>query len=264
MKYGIVIRNVIDLRAEPDFRSERRSQLLYNELIRFEKEKDGYLQASQDDGYTGWVDRRAVREIGQDSFNDFGQSLNYQVKDATARVNTPENAGLPAFLFYSTAVGVTGMKGQSAVIRSVTGREARIRAGAIAESGEKMTPDGDRVIREARKFMGAPYLWGGVTPCGVDCSGLVQKVFRFLGIDLPRDSRDQIRAGVEINRDVITKGDLLFFEGHVAIVIDRFRLIHSSLAEGGVTVNSLRPGDVNYRKDLDETILCARRILQLK
>src|SRR5690606_33138723 len=108
---------------------------------------------------------------------------------------------------------------------------------------------GAAVVATAREWRSAPYVWGGTTPWGVDCSGLVQSVYRLHGIDMPRDSDQQARLGDEIpaGREFsnLRPGDLLYFaEGtsrisHVAISTGGARIIHAALGSGGVDENDL-------------------------
>src|SRR5205823_11360540 len=93
----------------------------------------------------------------------------------------------------------------------------------------------------ARRFLGAPYQWGGVTPWGVDCSGLVQTTFAARGLVLPRDSAQQATAGDEVATAALGAGDLLFFRGesgngitHVAFAAAGETLVHATVACGGV------------------------------
>ncbi len=124
---------------------------------------------------------------------------------------------------------------------------------------------GETIVNVAMKFLGTPYLWGGISPRGFDCSGFVQTVFRLCDIFLPRDSQIQATFGAKIepNLTYMKSGDLLFFKedktvSHVAIYIENGRFIHSS---GKVQINSLDENDNIFNPKLKERLHFARRIL---
>jgi len=117
------------------------------------------------------------------------------------------------------------------------------------------SPTGADVVADARKYLGVPYVWGGTNPAsGLDCSGLVQKVYSDLGIDLPRVSRDQAKAGTPVaNLDQAKPGDLLAFGEpvhHIAIYIGDGKMIHAP-----------QPGEKVKVADVYETPSAIRRIL---
>ena len=94
------------------------------------------------------------------------------------------------------------------------------------------------VIATAKKYIGVPYLWGGATPSGFDCSGFVQYVFKAHGISLPRVSRDQYTAGYAVSRSNLKPGDLVFFNtsgsgvSHLGIYLGNDQFIHASTSKG--------------------------------
>ncbi len=114
-------------------------------------------------------------------------------------------------------------------------------------------------------FGGTPYLWGGITAAGIDCSGLVQMTFIMRGVPLPRDARDQAHHGQSIESGRQRPGDLLFFRGndddtigHVAFVAEANSLVHATVDTGGVT---REPWDAGSRAaPLRERLVAIRRL----
>lgn len=263
MKKGIVIRNVADLRSGADFHSERKSQLLYNETLTVEGKAKGYLKIRLPDGYYGWIDERAVSLLSNNEYRKIGKALNYRVKALTAKIyhRDKSNATAPPYLFYGTKIRIKSRKGRLGYVDDNGGGTDRIALKKIEKILNEPIIKGRQIVNDCRRLLGTPYLWGGKTPFGIDCSGLTQIVYGRHGIVLPRDSKDQRGLGEKVDRNDIKSGDLLFFKGHVAIAVDRRRIIHASLAEGGVAVNSLFEEDSVYRKDLDKGFLEARRVL---
>lgn len=114
---------------------------------------------------------------------------------------------------------------------------------------DRFPPRGESVVRTARRWLGTPYIWGGVVATGADCSGFVQSVYWLHGIALPRDSDLQAHIGSEIAAEDdwsgLRAGDLLYFAedgeriSHVAIATGGSHIIHSSLSNGGVAENDL-------------------------
>ncbi len=157
-------------------------------------------------------------------------------------------------------------------IRLPDGRDGRVGEGELVAARalpELFPPVGERVTRTARRWLGAPYLWGGVTPHGVDCSGFVQSIFRLHGLALPRDSDMQagVGDGVVPGDDwrALRPGDLVFFAerrrvNHVALSLGAGRIIHASASNGGVDVNDLN-GDGDVEHFLRGAYHSARRLL---
>ncbi|HET7428051.1 MAG TPA: NlpC/P60 family protein [Gaiellales bacterium] len=100
---------------------------------------------------------------------------------------------------------------------------------------------GERAVALARAELGVPYVWGGESPSGFDCSGLVQYVYARLGVALPRVAADQYRAGRHVSRSDLRAGDLVFFDhlGHVGIYMGGGRFIHAPHTGTVVQISSL-------------------------
>ena len=130
--------------------------------------------------------------------------------------------------------------------------------------------DGESLLRTAWSMLGTPYLWGGCSVYGFDCSGLVKLVYMMNGIVLPRNAREQINCGVSVPYDLgsMRPGDLIFYGSkspdgsvrsvtHVSMYIGDGRIIHSSQL---VRINSIVPGGEDYYGRTD--VVGVRRILR--
>ncbi len=124
----------------------------------------------------------------------------------------------------------------------IKGKSTGVTPSAAALKGASATAD--QIIATAKKYIGSPYLWGGVTPAGFDCSGYVQYVFAANGITLPRTAAQQYTAGTYVSKANLQKGDLVFFVtgssgiSHLGIYIGDNQFIHSSTSSG-VIISSL-------------------------
>ncbi len=188
------------------------SELLMGEAFDlFDIDGDWALGRSAADRYTGWVLASALAEPGA--------APNHRITSrvapvfAAADIKAPVLAELP---FGALAAG------------SVRGAFLAIEGGGHIHTLH-IAPLPADPLALARLFIGAPYLWGGRTPDGVDCSGLVQAALAACGIAAPRDSdqqRDQL--GVPIDYERRGRGDIIFFPGHVGILSDAHTLLHAN------------------------------------
>jgi hypothetical protein len=141
----------------------------------------------------------------------------------------------------------------------------------VAELPQRFPCEASAITRTARRFFeGASYLWGGVTPWGADCSGLVQTTFALHGVSLPRDAWQQASVGQTVDTDPLDarEGDLLFFSDrddchitHVAIALGNAGIVHLALGRGGFGVEQLDAANDPYVTSLVERFACARRVL---
>ncbi len=264
MKYAYVTTNVLDLWTEPHYNSDRSSQVLFGDVVSLGREQRGFVQVKESDGYSGWLDVRFLGPCLKPVLTPPKGWKRAIVNAPTAWINPVEGKSIPApfFFFYGTRLLTRRAKPGIVSVRLPDGTVFPLSERAVRElspARSKLRPQ--EIIREARKHLGVPYLWGGITPFGFDCSGLVRMVFRQFGIELPRDTKDQIRVGEEVARDEIQPGDLLFFNRHVGIAMRLNRIVHASVGGGGVRINSLRADTPDYRPDLDRDFNMARRLL---
>jgi cell wall-associated NlpC family hydrolase len=128
----------------------------------------------------------------------------------------------------------------------------------------------EKILQSARAFLGLPYVWGGRSGEGVDCSGFVMQSYAMNGINLPRDTDEMANTGRLIGfqgwTDALLPGDLLFFSGsrrlvtHTALYLGEGRVIHS--LGSGVQIQSLNPDDDDYAANLAERFIFAKRIIE--
>ena len=264
MRYAWVVTNILDLTDKPAFLSERRTQVFFGEPLKVGQKKNGYRLVRQMDGYWGWADERLLVELSRAGFERYARSLRSQVVSSTAKISGADGRPVPPYyMFYGTRLPLKTSRGDLARLSLPGGLRINLKMRYVRPItiGKPGDVTGRRIVREARKFLGVPYLWGGISPAGFDCSGFVRAVFGRFGLELPRDTKDQIRVGRKVTREETKSGDLLFFKRHVAIAIDDRSFIHASLGGSGVRINSLDRRQEHYRSDLAGQFDQARRIL---
>ncbi len=265
MRYAYVTTNLLDLWSRPKFDSGRVSQLLFGETVAVSSVRSGYARVVQADGYSGWAAQAHLKSISRQQLSVYAKGVNRVVSGEKAVVHgSPRSADLqPHFIYYGSRLWASGrargfvrcvLPDRSVVLL----KPQRIRP-IKSRKGREAKPS--RIVSEAKRFLGVPYLWGGISPSGFDCSGFVRAVFGAFGIYLPRDTKDQIWCGEKVARQDIRAGDLLFFKRHVGLALAGEKIVHASIGGSGVRINSLSPDAENYRPDLDRSFAMARRIL---
>lgn len=204
------------LRRHPKEDAEQESCLLFGERFDVLGEEDGYAigQAARD-GYVGWV---AVEALS-------GPPL-----IPTHRVKALRTYAFSQANIKTTPVGLYSMNAL-VTVEEIDGRFAR-----AARSGwfmaEHLAPIGAGFDTDpagvALGFLGAPYLWGGRESLGLDCSGLVQQALAACGVACPRDTDMQAKIGRAVDPADLTRGDLVFWKGHVGMMLDADRMVHAN------------------------------------
>ena len=233
---------VTPVHREPNLRAEQVTQFVLGETARVLEAQGDWRRVRLDlDRYEGWVHRGYALETDHEVARGWRDSAGGWSEGAVVRTEDGVIVRLPI----RARVGLAHPR-----VDLPDGRRGTVIAGEI-------TPY-DRVIARARAvspdlwarraFAGTPYQWGGVTPWGVDCSGLVQTSFLVRGITLPRDAAQQATVGEAVPSGQHRPGDLLFFSErgervtHVALAGPSDTLVHSTVACGGFVLEPWSPG----------------------
>jgi hypothetical protein len=251
---------VAPLLASPSVRAEQVTQLVLGETASILEHAGEWRRISTHvDGYHGWIHSGYLQELDDGAVDGWRARALGWSEGALVRMDEVDIA-LPlrsrVILQAGTAILPDGRRGR------VAGGSIRQLIEVRAEAG---TQAPERWALE--HFSGTPYMWGGVTPWGVDCSGLVQTTFAARGVSLPRDSAQQAGCGEAIPLQAIRPGDLLFFRGessngitHVAFAGEGDTLVHSTLSCGGMLLESWLPG--TRAASLRERLVAVRRLEQ--
>jgi hypothetical protein len=233
MKYGICPLSIVPLRAQASDTSELVTQVLYGETMKvLEKRKKWSRIRLEFDRYEGWIDNKQFQFIKEDDYKKLKDQMPRLSSDLVDFVSTSEGQLL------TIPLG-SALNGTALLKHGFDGK-------FISEKLKK-----SHLIETALLYLNAPYMWGGKTPFGIDCSGLTQMVYKLNGYRLLRDASEQSTQGEALSFiEESEAGDLAFFDNeegaivHVGIIMEDNYIIH---AHGKVRIDRLdHTGIFNY------------------
>ena len=237
MRYGICPISIAPLRSETSDASEMVSQVLYGEIFKIiESRKKWSKIRLAHDNYEGWIDNKQFQEIEAEEYHHLLKEDNYYSKDLIAHL-THEDHTL-------STITIGAQVSSSNFLHDL-----------FPIDTAKIHFSKSLLINNALLFLNTPYLWGGRTPLGIDCSGFTQLIYRLSGFDLLRDASEQATQGEVLSFiEESEPGDLAFFDNHegkithVGIIMSDNYIIH---AHGKVRIDRLdQSGIFNIEKNI--------------
>ena len=209
--------STVDLRSEPKFRSERSSQLIFGEEVEIIGEEGEYCRVIGVDLVKGYVMKNLIVDSSKKIY----------------KLRKNHRSGNMVLPFGS-------------YVNEDDATEHNIPENLLVKISKNFNP-----WELAKEFMGVPYLWGGTSDLGYDCSGFTQRLFRFSNTEIPRNSGWQREASKTVESfNEAQAGDLVFYHGHVTFYIGNMTIIHSNVHNGGVSYTQLNDNS-EYSKSLD-------------
>jgi len=225
MEYGICNLSIVPLRLEPTDKSELVSQVLYGEFFKVLEQRKSWSRIRLHfDKYEGWIDNKQFKEIDKDDYDGLKNEPLKLSSDLVEFIQN-ENEQLFTIPIGSSLNGLQILKHKhdGNFVNSVQPKE--------------------QIVITAFHYLNAPYLWGGKTPFGIDCSGFTQMVYKLNGHKLLRDASQQSTQGISLSFiEESEPGDLAFFDNdegtivHVGIILKDNYIIH---AHGKVRIDRL-------------------------
>jgi len=258
--YGICILPVVPMRREPSHKSEMVSQLLFGEMYEItESNTEWHKILTKDDHYSGWIDKNQSYEPGETEIQRL-QSIQPIITDPLICKVIQKNEAFEQasrILHLSMGSVVFGKEEFSTGFYHFSVEGTGIQTSGISSATE--------ILHYAGRCLGMPYLWGGKSVMGFDCSGFVQVIYRMCGINLPRDASQQVLKGKHVTFENAQPGDLAFFGEekkitHVGIVSDDSHIIHCSAK---VRIDSLNKEGIIIEEtnNLSHSLNCLRRVI---
>ena len=249
MKHAICLLSIVPCRSEPDDRSEMVTQLLFGDLMEIKGRKNSWIKIRCiDDNYIAWVDEKQINVIDASQYKKLSNQKYSYSEDLVAPLLNTSDKSVQTIVMGSKIRCISTNTNEFNLVGNAYKLEGQLRSPA-----KKLNRN--QLIEDAFAYLNTPYLWGGKTPMGIDCSGFTQMVYAMNGIPLPRDASQQAESGHAMSFiEEAEEGDLAFFDNsegritHVGIMLERHRIIHAS---GKVRVDRIDHQGI-FRDDLND------------
>ncbi len=276
---GVIYNSVANVRSEPRHSAELVTQVLLGTPVKILEEEGEWRRVQAPDGYTGWM-IGSVHPMSGTELNDWQAHPSLIITALyTPALERPGEKSLPvADLVIGSRIVIESEEKAYWKVRYPDGRVAFVDKSdgiPVNEWLDTVRLTGESIVNCSKQFLGIPYLWGGTSSKGLDCSGFTQLVYFLHGILLSRDASRQVKQGKLVDTSGefsnALPGDLLFFGSkatgdtreeklaHVAIYLGDNRFIHAS---DYVRVNSLDPSDLLYDDFNAHRYLRTKRIIE--
>jgi len=274
--FGLINLSVANHRSAPSHSAELVTQSLLGTPVRILKKQRGWYYVQTPDNYISWIDDGGIHPVKKRELENWnsGERLFFNsvsgIIYSSAKMTQPLSDAV-----LGNIVLLLEENRRNFQIKLPDGRQGYIAKEnwiSFNDFANQSAVDSSKIIKVALQLTGRPYLWGGTSPYGMDCSGFTKTVYFANGIILARDASLQVRHGLEIvpgeNYNQFLPGDLLFFGRqatqntkekvtHVAISLGSTKFIHAS---GRVKQNSFHPDSANYSEFRKNSFISAKRI----
>lgn len=277
--WGIVTVSVANMRTDAKESAEMGSQTLMGSVVRVYKKKGMWYLIQSPDKYLGWADGEQFQHCTKEDAESWAKAAKLFVTVPYDFVKETSSTAAPSVcdVVGGDVMKNLGASGDWMRVALADGRTGYIARSSVTDEknwGTTIRPSAAKLETTAKQFLGIPYLWGGTSVKGMDCSGFTRTVYLLNGVLLSRDASQQVNDGALVDPGEdwqnLQKGDLLFFGrkasggrpehvSHVAMYLENKKFIHSS---GKIRISSLDPSSPLYDDFHVKNFIRAKRIMR--